>query len=141
MKRRTAWLFAFVASLGSSVPALGFGTKRAHQELARRAIATADASDEVSRYLQEDLGQKRGLDEPLALQFGLDPLTDEDLIVGDDPTTFDRIETRLNRSLSRLDEDDNGRADRPLAPEDTRVYFKGSSAIPADQAPWWERMV
>lgn len=132
MKRRTAWLFAFVASLGSSVPALGFGTKRAHQELARRAIATADASDEVSRYLQEDLGQKRGLDEPLALQFGLDPLTDEDLIVGDDPTTFDRIETRLNRSLSRLDEDDNGRADRPLAPEDTRVYFKENCRAASD---------
>jgi len=124
MKRWTAWLFALVVLLGFSHPALAFGTKRAHQDLARRAIAAADADDALSRYLREELGLRRGVEEPLAIQFGLDPLIDDDLIVADNPTTPE-IETRLNRSLSRLDEDENGNsAEFPFAPEEVRVYFQ-----------------
>jgi len=109
--------------LVGATQAFGFGTKRAHQDLADEAIKRADANGELSKYLRDELGSRRGLDEPLALQFGLDPRIDDDLIVADDPAT-PAIETRLNRSLSRIDEDDNGPADRPLAPETIRVFFQ-----------------
>ena len=114
-----------VLILTSPEEAHAFGTKRSHQELADRSITKADAERKLSANLETRLGLRRGIDEPLAIQFGLAPEIDEDLIVDDDPTTSDRIETRLNRSLSRLDEDEKGKsADRPLAPGGVQVFFQ-----------------
>jgi len=116
----------FLLSLSFLVPggSEAFGTKRSHEDLALVAVDRADADAGVRSYLREGLGLARGFDEPLALQFGLDARIDRDLIT--DSSNPLRIITRLNRSLSRRDEDDNGTAAFPFIPNDYLRFFRES---------------
>ena len=104
--------------------ASAFGTKRAHEVLALRAIVEAGRNGSTERYLRQALDLPLGSQEPLALQFGLDPRVDEDLIT--DFTNMRGIITRLNRSRSLDDEDDVGPVEYPFAPGDSLAFFDQS---------------
>ena len=123
-----SWLiFACCIATWIGPEADAFGTRRTHEVLADQALEKANQGNTVSIYLESELELREGVDERLAVQFGLDERVDGDLIVRDDSTT-EIIETRLNQSLSWRDEDDNGNTVHyPNAPTDTFAPFKRTS--------------
>jgi hypothetical protein len=126
--RTPALLLLATISLASSAAA--FGTKRAHEELALAAMRRANLQGEIDRHLQTNLGMPSGVDTPLALQLGLDPRVEEDLVT--DSSDPEAILTRLNRSASRDDEDENGIPTAfPLAPiAYLRFFDEGCRSAP-----------
>lgn len=112
--------------------ASAFGTKVTHEELARLSIMRADVGDPIDRYLRWEVGLELGLQERLAVQPALDQRIEADLVVSDRSDTS-WLDTRLNRSLSRRDEDENGvRVEFPPAPGDVWVPFEPGCRDAAD---------
>ncbi len=113
-----------------------FGTKRTHERLSNEAVARADQSGEIDRYLRNDLGLERGIDSVFALQHGLTPDLDPELAttrVGEGAHGEGLFEGRLNRSLSAVDEDEIGNFKPfPRAPEQTRHQIPGNCRSASD---------
>lgn len=130
MRRPEFLLLAVAAVQITCCEASAFGTKAAHEALSDGAVSRAAQVVSVASYLRGQLGLHGAFGHRLAVQYGLDLEVDRDLITDASQTSF--IETRLNRSLSWYDDDQNGFATRPFAPADVYELFGMNCRSAAD---------